>query len=202
MADTAAEASSVELDEEPGESPHTNQPGAAKQVSVSLRSLVIGVVIVALALATAVMTWMYFAERSALSASQQRAADRTHAEQIALDYAVNAAAMSYQKMPEWKDKLVQGTSQNLRQKLTEAATSMEQLLVPLEWSSTAKPLAAKVRSETNGVYVVDTFVSVLTKTTQTPDNLQSTATYSITVDGNAQWQITDVGGIGNVLGSK
>ena len=58
---------------------------------------------------------------------------------------------------------------------------MEQILVPLEWSSSAQPLAAKVRSDTNGIYVVDTFVSVLTDE-QTPDNLQSTATYSITID--------------------
>ncbi len=79
---------------------------------------------------------------------------------------------------------------------------MEQILVPLEWNSTAQPLVAKVRSDTNGIYVIDTFVSVLTKTTQAPDNLQSTATYSITIDSNDNWQISDVGGIGAVAGSK
>jgi hypothetical protein len=78
---------------------------------------------------------------------------------------------------------------------------MEQLLVPLQWTSTSKPLTAKVRTDTNGMYVVDTFVSVLTKTTQAPDNLQSTATYSITVDANS-WLITDVGGIGAVVAGK
>ena len=55
---------------------------------------------------------------------------------------------------------------------------------------------------TSGVYVVDTFVSVLTKTTQAPDNLQSTATYSITIDGNKNWVITNVGGIGAVVAAK
>jgi len=79
---------------------------------------------------------------------------------------------------------------------------MEQLLIPLQWTSTAQPLTAKVRTDTNGVYVVDTFVSVLTKTTQAPDNLQSTATYSITIDSNNGWLITDVGGIGAVVGAK
>jgi enoyl-CoA hydratase/carnithine racemase len=64
------------------------------------------------------------------------------------------------------------------------------------------PLVAKVRSDTNGIYVVDTFVSVLTKTTQAPDSLQSTATYSITIDGKDNWQISDVGGIGAVVGPK
>lgn len=173
-----------------------------KRVSVSVWSLITAALIAALVLSTAAMTWLYLGERATVRADQQRAADSSHAERIALDYAVNAAAMNYQKMPEWKEQLVRGTSPELHRKLTDAATSMEQLLVPLEWSSTSKPLAATVRSESNGMYVVDTFVSVLTKTTQAPNNLQSTATYSITVDSKADWQITDVGGIGNVLGNK
>jgi len=37
---------------------------------------------------------------------------------------------------------------------------------------------------------------VMTKTAQGPDPLQSTATYSVTIDSNKDWQITDVGGIG------
>jgi hypothetical protein len=79
---------------------------------------------------------------------------------------------------------------------------MEQILVPLQWNSTAHPLAAKVRSETGGVYVVDAFVSVLTKTAQASDPLQSTATYSVTVDSSKDWQITDVGGVGDALQPK
>jgi hypothetical protein len=35
---------------------------------------------------------------------------------------------------------------------------------------------------------------------QAPDGLQSTATYSITVDSNKDWQITDVGGVDSALG--
>jgi hypothetical protein len=76
---------------------------------------------------------------------------------------------------------------------------MEQILVPLQWNSTAQPLVAKVRSSTGGVYVVDSFVSVLTKTAQGPEPLQSTATYSVTVDSSKGWQITDVGGIGAAM---
>jgi hypothetical protein len=38
--------------------------------------------------------------------------------------------------------------------------------------------------------------------TQAPDNFQSTATYSITVDSTNGWQISDVGGIGAVVGAK
>jgi hypothetical protein len=80
---------------------------------------------------------------------------------------------------------------------------MEQILVPLQWVSTATPLAAKVRNRNNGVYDVDSFVSVQTKTVQGPDALQSTATYRVTLDSNNNWQITDVGGIGTAsMGGK
>jgi len=49
---------------------------------------------------------------------------------------------------------------------------------------------------------VDSFVSVQTKTIQAPDALQSTATYSTTIDSNNNWQITDVGGIGFCDGTE
>ena len=65
-------------------------------------------------------------------------------------------------------------------------------------ASGVTPLA-RLRSNTGSVYVVDSFVSVLTKTAQGPDPLQSTATYSVTIDSGRGWQITDVGGIGAAL---
>jgi hypothetical protein len=58
---------------------------------------------------------------------------------------------------------------------------------------------AKVRSSAGGIYTVDCFVSVQTKTVQAPDALQSTATYSVTIDSNQNWVITDVGGIGSMM---
>jgi hypothetical protein len=166
-------------------------------VSFSVRTLLNALAFALLLAAVVTMTWLYLDERGRIELQQREAADKQHAEQIALDYAVNAATMNFQDLNTWKSKLVNGTTPPLTDKLTKAATSMEQLLLPLEWNSTAQPLVAKVRSDTNGVYVVDTFVSVLTKTTQAPDNLQSTATYSITIDRN-NWQISDVGGIGAV----
>lgn len=173
-----------------------------RRVSLSVRTLVVASAFVILLGAVGVMTWLYFGERAKVEAQVRQADNRHHAEQIALDYAVNAATMNFQDLNTWKGKLVNGTTPELHDKLTKAATQMEQLLVPLEWNSTSQPLVAKVLSDTNGVYVVDTFVSVLTKTTQAPDNLQSTATYSITIDSNNNWQISDVGGIGAVVGAK
>lgn len=173
-----------------------------RRVSLTLRALVIGVVMLALAAGLGVMTWLYIGQRGTVEANVRAAQNQQKAEQIALEYAVNAAAMNYQDLNGWKVNLVKGTSPELNDKLSKAATSMQQLLVPLQWTSTSKPLAAKVRSDVNGVYVVDTFVSVLTKTTQAPDNLQSTATYSITIDSNNNWLITDVGGISAVVAGK
>jgi len=175
---------------------------SSRRVSLSVRTLTVSVLVLVLVAGVGVMTWLYLGERGKVEAQLRQTDNFHHAEQIALDYAVNAATMNFQDLNTWKVKLVNGTTPSLNDKLTKAATSMEQLLVPLEWNSTAQPLVAKVRSDTNGIYVVDTFVSVLTKTTQAPDSLQSTATYSITVDGNNGWQISDVGGIGAVAGVK
>jgi Mce-associated membrane protein len=171
-------------------------------ISVSARGLVIGALIAILVGALATVSWLYIGARRDLDTQARKSANDAHAEKIALDYAVNAATMDVKDLNSWKTKLVAGTSQELNDSLTKASTSMEQILVPLQWSSTAQPLAAKVHSETGGVYLVDCFVSVQTKTVQAPDALQSTATYSLTIDSNKNWQITDVGGIGQVVGQR
>ncbi|BBX00051.1 hypothetical protein BST36_23535 [Mycolicibacterium moriokaense] len=170
-----------------------------KRVSVSLRALVLAAVIVVLVGAVGVLAWLYIGVRGQLAAQARETSNNNHAEEVALDYAVNAANMDFRDLNAWKTKLVSGTSPELKDKLTEAADSMEQILVPLQWNSTAKPLAAKARTDVNGIVVVDAFVNVLTKTMQAPDGLQSTATYSITLDRNNNWQITDVGGIDAAL---
>jgi hypothetical protein len=179
-----------------------NKAASRRQLSISVRGLVTAVLIIILVGAIGALTWSYVGAQRKLDALVLQDHNNARAEQVALDYAVGAAAMDFKDMNAWKVKLVAGTSPELKDKLTEAATSMEQLLVPLQWSSTSQPLAAKVRSETGGTYVVDSFVSVLTKTTQAPDGLQSTATYSITIDSNKDWQITDVAGIAAVAQPK
>jgi len=175
-------------------------PKAPRRVSVTLRTAIVAIVICLLTGATGVLGWLYTGAQEKLDTQTREASNRQRAEEISTDYAVNAADMDYQDFNAWKVKLVNGTSADLKDKLTKAADSMEQVLAPLQWKSTAKPLAAKVRSNAGGVYTVDSFVSVLTKTMQAPDGLQSTATYSITIDSNNDWQITDVGGIDSALG--
>lgn len=170
--------------------------------SINMRALALLVVIGALATALGVTGWLYAGARGELDDQNQRAAMNARVEKISLDYAVNAATMNFENLNAWQAQLVEGTSPELSEKLTTAAKSMEQILVPLKWVSTAQPLVAKVRSENNAVYTVDCFVSVQTQTAQAPDPLQSTATYSLTIDGNNDFQITDVGGIASVVGEK
>lgn len=179
----------------------TSRPeGGGRRLSISLRGAVVGLVVAVLVAAVGVLAWLYIGAQHKLDAQSKAAADRTHAEELAITYAVSAAQMDFQDFNGWKVKLVNGTSPELRDKLSKAADSMEQILAPLQWKSSARPLAAKVRSDAGGVYVVDSFVSVLTKTVQAPEGLQSTATYSVTLDSNKNWEITDVGGIDSALG--
>ncbi|MCV7150133.1 hypothetical protein H7I57_02295 [Mycobacterium pyrenivorans] len=172
------------------------------RVSVSLRGLVQSAIIVALVATISVLAWLYRDAHHKIDLQAQQSANYARAEKIALDYAANAAAMDFQHLDEWKGKLVAGTTPEMKDKLTSAATSMEQILLPLEWSSTASPLAAKVRSNAGTSYVVDAFVSVQTKTVQAPEPLQSTAAYSLTIDSAKDWQISDVGGIGAMVAGK
>ncbi|BBY83425.1 hypothetical protein H7I53_25430 [Mycolicibacterium pulveris] len=180
------------------------QTSSARRVSIAItaRGLILAVVIAALAVSASVFAWLFFDAQAELDQQAQSSENNARAEKIALDYAVDAAAMDFKDLNGWKVKLVAGTSPDLNDKLSEAASSMEQILVPLQWTSTATPLAAKVRSADGGVYVVDCFVSVQTKTVQSSDPLQSTATYSVVIDSDEDWQITDVGGIGAVLGQS
>jgi Mce-associated membrane protein len=201
----AVDPDDVEVDDTKKKPKAGKEPRAGKErrrLSISIRGLAMSIIIVLLAGATAAMTWLYLGAKDTLDAQAAQASNDKRAEQIALDYSVNAAIMDYQDLGPWKSSLVKGTSPDLTTKLTKAGTAMEQILTPLQWVSTAKPLTAKVRSDTDGVYVVEAFVGVMTKTAQAPDSLQSTATYSLTIDSNHDWQITDVGGIGGVMGDK
>lgn len=173
-----------------------------RRVSISVRTLAVAALIAAILASVAVPTWLYLGANAKLHQQAHQAADNSHAERVALDYAVDAAKINAQDLATWKKNLVKGTTPELKDKLSSAANSMEQILIPLQWNSTASPLVAKVRSNANGIYIVDTFVSVETKTVQAPDGVQSTATYSITIDSNHDWQISDVGGIGAVVGQK
>lgn len=201
MSDALGESDALNGNDVGDVSNDTDTPKATiRKISISVRGLFITVIVGLVAVALGTLTWLYVGVSEQLDAQVRAAAECRHAEDHAMKYAVSAAGMDYQDFAAWKVKLVDGTSPALNEKLTKAAASMQQILEPLKWQSTARPLAAKVRSDAGGIYVVDAFVSVLTKTMQAPEGLLSTATYSITLDGKNNWQITDVGGVDSALG--
>lgn len=182
--------------------PADAKPVRQLRLSIPVRSLRSAAAIVALVGAIGALMWLYVGAQRELDAQARQAQGHAQAEKIALDYAVDAAEIDFQDLGAWRVRLTARTGPELKEKLTKAGQEMEQILAPLEWTSTARPLAAKVRSATGGIYVVDCFVSVLTKTVQGREPLQSTATYSVTIDSNNDWQISDVGGIGTVVEQK
>lgn len=203
-ADESTDSASADESTDSASTDESKQAGRSqgRRVSVSLRTLGVSALIAALVAGLGVVVWLYIGAKGELDDQARQEADTRHVEKIALDYAVNAAMINFKDLGPWKQNLGKGTSPELAKKLTDAGTAMEQILLPLQWSSTAKPLAAKVRSNDNGLYVVDAFVSVETKTVQAAEDLQSTATYSITINSSDNWVITDVGGIAAVVGEK
>ncbi|MDV6211975.1 hypothetical protein R3Q08_27305 [Rhodococcus erythropolis] len=184
-------------------SSHEGKTGSDSRASISVRTLLIGggCALGALAIVGIIgsLSWQLISKSSDLDALRQKEVNNKHAEQVSLDYATGAADMDFRNPTEWSGRLTAGTSPELATRLQQAATSMEQLIIPLQWTSTASPIAAKVESESNGVYEVTCFVNVLTKNLQAPDGIESTATYKMSLDSTNDWQITQISGIGSAL---
>ncbi|MGW5074222.1 hypothetical protein [Rhodococcus sp. NPDC004095] len=145
--------------------------------------------------------WKLYDTSTELDAMRADADARAHAEQVALDYATGAARMDFQDLAGWKQRLTAGTAPELEQRLTQASTSMEQIIVPLQWNSAAQPITAKAEATGDGIYTVDCFVSVFTSNAQAPEGIQSTATYQLTIDSTQDWKITEISGVGPDLGT-
>lgn len=173
-----------------------NRPGT---VSIRVSTVVQSTVIAVLAVAVIVLGAFLYAARSELSDRDARATDDRRAEQVATDYAVGAAAVNYQDINAWVARLKTNTSDQLATKFEQTAPQLQQILVPLKWTSTAAPIAAKVVSEQGGIYRVNVFVDVTSTNAQNPQGAQTTATYNVTLDKNSGWKITDVGGVDGAL---
>ncbi|MEV5838081.1 hypothetical protein [Nocardia sp. NPDC052112] len=171
-------------------------------VSIRISTVVLGTVIGALVIAVAVLSGFLFSARSDLADRNDRAAADKKAEQVATEYAVGAATVNYQDIPSWVAELKANTVPQLANKFDATAPKLEQILVPLKWTSTAAPITAKVMSEQGSVYKVDVFVNVSSTNAQSPEGAQTTVTYNITLDKNSDWKITDVGGVDGALPMK
>ncbi|AMT73947.1 hypothetical protein ABG82_17735 [Mycobacteroides immunogenum] len=170
------------------------------------RSLIFSVLLVAAAVTIGALAWYLHSSqrseqqaRAALTSAREATSARQRAEQIALDYSRGAAEMDFKDIPGWTKRLTTNTSPELTKKLKDAAASMEQIVVPLQWVSTPTPITSAVRSERDGIYVVNSFLSVMTKNVQAPNGVQSTATYTVTINAKDNWVITDVGGVDSAM---
>ncbi|MDJ0392665.1 hypothetical protein QMK17_04905 [Rhodococcus sp. G-MC3] len=155
-----------------------------------------------LAVIAVVLAVLLLGARGELADRDSTAADSAHAEQVASDYAVGAATVNYQKFPDWVAALRTNTTPALGNKFDATAPKLQEILTPLQWTSTASPIAAKVMSEDNGVYKVNVFVTVTSTNAQNPEGTQTTVTYNVTVDRNVGWKISDVGGVDGALPIK
>ncbi|WP_433623550.1 hypothetical protein [Nocardia sp. CA-120079] len=175
---------------------------ASGTVSIRLSAIALGAAIIALVAATGVFAALWLSARGQLSDRDAAVAADHRAEQVATDYAVGASTINFQDYNAWVAKLKANTSPQLANKFDATAPKLQEILVPLKWSSTATPVSAVVISETGGVYKVNVFLNVHSTNAQTPDGGQTTVTYNVTVDSGAGWKITDVGGMDGALPLK
>ncbi|MFD6159069.1 hypothetical protein ACFWF7_07870 [Nocardia sp. NPDC060256] len=152
--------------------------------------------------AVCVLAGFLWSARSDIADRNARAADAQRAERISTDYAVGAATLTYQDINGWVNRLKTNTTPQLANKYDAVGIKLEQILVPLKWTSTATPVSAKVVSEQGDIYKVNVFVNVRSTTAQNPAGMQTVATYNVTLDKNADWKISDVGGIDGALSVK
>ncbi|MEV6217123.1 hypothetical protein [Nocardia sp. NPDC051833] len=156
----------------------------------------------ALLVSTAVFAMLYRSADADLAAREAKSVDDRHAEQVASNYAVGASTIDYRDTRAWLNRLKAGTTPELAAKFEATSPQLEQILLPLQWTSTATPLSAQVISEAGGIYKVNAYLTVTSTSAQTPTGAQTTVTYSLTLDRNADWKITDVGGLQNALPTK
>lgn len=177
------------------DSPHTT-------LSIRKSTIAFGAMIGVLLAAIAVLGALLWSAKHDLSDRDAKAADEQHAEKVATDYAVGASNINFQDVNAWLTKLKANTNPQLGNKFDATAPKLQELLVPLKWTSTGSAIGATVASEAGGIYKVNVFLNVTSTSAQTPNGAQTTVTYNVTLDKNSDWQITDVGGMDGALPGK
>ncbi|AHH16124.1 hypothetical protein NONO_c13210 [Nocardia nova SH22a] len=172
---------------------------APRTLSIRLSTVLGAIAGVALIALAAVFASLWLSARGDLSDRDDRAAAQQHAEQVATDYAVGASNINYQDVNAWVGKLKANTSPQLAGKFDATAPKLQEILVPLKWTSSANPITAKLMSTDNGVYKVDVFLNVNSTSAQNPQGAQTTVTYTVDVDPGSGWKVTDVGGMAGAL---
>ncbi|MGW3544239.1 hypothetical protein ACWDNI_27385 [Nocardia niigatensis] len=182
--------------------PRAPRDSRARTVSVRLSTVLTAAAVAVPLIVSIVLGALYWSAKSDLAERDSKAADDRHAEQVASDYAVGASTIDYKDTKAWLGRLQAGATPQLAAKFEATGPQLEQILLPLQWTSKAVPLSSSVTSESGGIYKVNAYVNVTSTSAQSPDGAQTTVTYSLTIDRNAEWKITDVGGLQNALPTK
>ena len=137
--------------------------------------------------------------RAEVASMRASGAEEGQARKVAADYAVGAARVDFRDFTGWMDRLTANTTPELAARLRGVQGQLEQFMVPLQWTSSSSPVAAVVKARNGDAFTVLSFVNVTTKSTQTPEGVESTATYTLTIDKAQGWQITDIASVGDAL---
>ncbi|MEV6064966.1 hypothetical protein AB0L82_00295 [Nocardia sp. NPDC052001] len=178
-----------------------SKPEAPQAKTVSLKLSTLGTVAAAVLLIGALITVsaLWLSARGDLRDRDAAAADAQRAEQIATDYSVGASNINFSDLNSWTGRLKANTTPTLADKFEATAPKLQEILVPLKWTSSATPVTAKVMSQNNGVYQVNVFLNVTSTNAQNPQGVQTTVTYTVAVDPNNGWKVADVGGMNLAL---
>ncbi|MET7769494.1 hypothetical protein [Nocardia sp. NPDC005366] len=133
-----------------------------------------------------------------LSALRGRMATDTAAQDAASNYAMNVSRVDFHNLDAWRQALRSNVSGQLEPKMNAAVDVVGPWLTEMEYTSTARLLAATVTERDGDRYVVQVFVDMNSKSKQSPNGVTATASYTVTMDRASNWTITDVGGVGGV----
>lgn len=198
----------IDLDKTPEPEPTAEVPEKAstpmpsRAVSIPVTTLAWSAAVAVPTIVAVVLAVLLFSARGDLSHRDAVAADNARAEQVSTDYAVGASTVNFADFTGWIARLKNNTAPALANKFETTSAALQEILTPLKWTSTATPITAKVVSESGGIYKVNVFVNVSSTNAQNPQGAQATITYNVTVDRNADWKVTDVGGLDGALPLK
>ncbi|MFE3189814.1 hypothetical protein ACFXHA_12450 [Nocardia sp. NPDC059240] len=192
----------IELDEQAETVTPTPTPTKSATVAVPVRTLVWSAAVAVPTVAAVTLGVLLVSAHGDLAHRDATTADDARAEQVASDYAVGASTVNFADFDAWVARLKKNTAPALTSKFDATAPKLQDLLTPLKWTSTGSPIAAKVVGENAGVFKVNVFVNVSSTNAQNPGGAQTTVTYNVSVDRNADWKISDVGGLDGALPLK
>ncbi|SUE28320.1 Uncharacterised protein [Nocardia farcinica] len=182
----------------------TAEPGTERRTERALSVLravrrpTLSAVVAAVALlvaAAAVLAWRTDDAAGELAALRAQLDTDAAAQRVAADYALGVSQVQSGDLEAWRSALRRGVTEQLAAKLSAAVDVVGPWLRQVDYSATAEPLAATVQRRDGDLYVVQVFVDMTSRSSQTPEGVVATAAYTVTLNRAADWTITDVGGV-------